>query len=395
MNSAPIRDRLSVAQVVAGLSKEYGGPSYSVPRLCDALASIGINTTLLSVAEHAAGPSCSSSGSYDDWRFTWDHSNVPGLKILRKSNELTRALRRLMPKTDIVHNHGLWLLPNLVAGREALRAKRPLIVSPRGMLSPTALSFSPWKKRTVWLLSQRSMVRRAACIHATSDLEYQEIRALGFSNPIAIIPNGIDMIEPTRKAEELEQQTVLSLGRLHPKKGLEQLLRAWVSLEARFPNWSLRIVGPSEDGYDEKLQRVANDAKLLRVSIEPAAYGGEKKAIYEAAHVFVLSTLSENFGLTVAEALSAGIPVVSSKGAPWQGLELEKCGWWIDKGVEPLTKGLAIAMSLPREELTAMGKRGREWMARDFSWNGVAQRMRETYEWTCGLGPAPSAVRLD
>ena len=113
---------------------------------------------------------------------------------------------------------------------------------------------------------------------------------------------------------------------------------------------------------------------LTRVSVEGPIYGDAKTAAYREADLFVLPTLNENFGLTVAEALAAGTPAISTKGAPWSGLESEGCGWWIDHGVEPLAAALAHAMALPREALKAMGDKGREWMARDFSWDRVAQR---------------------
>src|SRR2546427_8457893 len=88
--------------------------------------------------------------------------------------------------------------------------------------------------------------------------------------------------------------------------------------------------------------------------------------------VFVLPTLNENFAITVAEALTAGTPVIATKGSPWSRLETEGCGWWIDHGVEPLTVALVKSMSMPRAALRAMGAKGQTWVARDFSWGRVA-----------------------
>ena len=117
------------------------------------------------------------------------------MRELRCSSGLTRALRELAPKVDVIHDHGLWLMPNVEAGRAALLARKPFIVAPRGMLSSTALAFSRLKKRVVWALLQGDVVRRASCIHATSEQEHDEIRDFGLQNPIAIIPNGIDIPE--------------------------------------------------------------------------------------------------------------------------------------------------------------------------------------------------------
>src|SRR5262249_35817873 len=155
---------------------------------------------------------------------------------------------------------------------------------------------------------------------------------------------------------------VLSLGRIHPKKGLARLVHAWSKVEVGHPGWRLKIVGPPEGGHDNELRALAIALGLTRVSVEGPIYGDAKTTAYENADVFVLSTLNENFGLTVAEALAAGTPVISTKGAPWSGLEGEGCGWWIDHGVEPLASAMAHAMALPREALETMGKKGREWM---------------------------------
>src|SRR5262249_30544183 len=150
--------------------------------------------------------------------------------------------------------------------------------------------------------------------------------------PVAIIPNGMDLPElPARPtAGPPAERIVLSLGRIHPKKGLPRLIHAWSKLEAGYPGWRLKIVGPPEVGHDNELRALTSALGLTRVSVEGPIYGDAKTAAYQEADVFVLSTLNENFGLTVPEALAAGTPAISTKGAPWSGLEEEGCGWWID-----------------------------------------------------------------
>jgi glycosyltransferase involved in cell wall biosynthesis len=265
------------------------------------------------------------------------------------------------------------------------------------MLAPVALSFSRLKKQVFWAALQRSAVQQAACIHATSEQEYGEIRSFGLANPVAIIANGIDLPElaaqPT--AGPAAQRVVLSLGRIHPKKGLGCLLQAWSKVEAGCPGWWLKIVGSPEAGHDDELRALATALGLTRVSVEGPIYGDAKTAAYRDADLFVLPTLNENFGLTVAEALAAGTPAISTKGAPWSGLESEVCGWWIDHGVEALAVALAHAMALPREALRAMGDKGREWMTRDFSWDRVARDMLDVYLWLARRGEPPPTVRFD
>src|SRR4051812_44697201 len=135
---------MHAVHVIAGLRRTDGGPTYSVPRLCRALAAAGATIDLMTVAETAEEDRL--EGNFRERRFVWDGANVPIIRAVRRSASLASSLRQQARSADVVHDHGLWLLPNVYAGREARRAGRPLIVAPRGMLSPTALSFSRIKK---------------------------------------------------------------------------------------------------------------------------------------------------------------------------------------------------------------------------------------------------------
>ena len=387
---------LRTAQVIAGLDPVYGGPSYSVPRLCEALVAAGAATTLLSVAEKGSGQCERYHKGYHDCRFTWDYARIPILRRLRISRALSSALHDAALTADVIHNHGLWLMPNVDAGGAAASGPTPLVVSPRGMLAPEALAFSRWKKRAFWALVQGQVIRDAACIHVTSEQEYEEIRGFGLANTVAIIPNGIDLPElaAAQSAEPAVERIVLSLGRIHPKKGLARLVHAWSKVEARYPDWRLRIAGPPELGHDNELRALAVSLGLTRISVEGPIYGEAKTVAYRYADVFALPTLNENFGLTVAEALAAGTPVISTKGAPWGGLEREGCGWWIEQGIEPLAAALAHAMALPREALKAIGDKGRKWMARDFSWDYVGSSMLDVYLWLARRAEPPASIRF-
>jgi glycosyltransferase involved in cell wall biosynthesis len=383
-----------IVHVIAGLDAAHGGPSYSVPRLCAALTAAGAHVELFSVRtlgrREVVGSSVAGRSFAPDW------AHIPVLRELRCSSELVCALHETASDVDVIHNHGLWLMPNVNAGRVALRARKPFIVSPRGMLGAAALAFSRAKKRIAWALLQGDVVRCASCIHATSEQEHDEIRHFGLNNPIAIIPNGIDVPEPDNHSTAATEfsRIVLSLGRIHPKKGLDRLVRAWARVESAHPEWRLRIVGPDELGHANELAALAAELKTQRVSIEGPVAGDAKAAAYREADLFVLPTLNENFATTVAEALAAGTPVIATKGAPWHGLAREGCGWWIDHGVEPLVVTLAKAMEIRRETLQGMGAKGRAWMARDLSWDRVARDMLDVYGWLAVGGEPPGTVRL-
>ncbi len=384
-----------VLETIAGLSPHHGGPSYSVPRLSAALAEEGFEVSLLAVADAGAAASQAMEQGYREIRRPWNFANIPGLRALRWSSGFRRSVHQLARAHDVLHDHGLWLMPNLWAAHAARVAGIPFVVSPRGMLSGAALSFSAARKRLMWYGAQRACLTQAACLHATSAAEYVEIRRLGLRNPVAIIANGIDLPREMAAHDETKEHYVLSLGRLHPKKGLDRLIRAWSSIEAEVSGWRLRVVGPSEQGYGDELTRLTAELGCSKVSIEGEVTGPRKWQLYRDAGLFALPTRNENFGLSVAEALSCGVPVIATRNAPWQGLVSEACGWWIDDDWQELAHTLTTAISLSDDERRSMGRRGREWMARAFSWPAIAQSMAEVYDWLAQGPERPDCVRID
>jgi glycosyltransferase involved in cell wall biosynthesis len=249
-------------------------------------------------------------------------------------------------------------------------------------------------KRVFWPLVQRPAVQVATCFHATATSEYEDIRNAGFRQPVAVIPNGVDIPEDQPRSRAA-MRTLLFLGRIHPKKGIDMLLLAWARVEPVFTDWQLRIVGPDNAGYLDAMKRRAAELKLERVRFAGPVYGDRKWDEYRSADLFVLPTHSENFGLAVAEALATGVPAIVTRGAPWADLERQGAGWWIDIGVEPLFAALDNALGRGRADLDAMGQRGRAWISTAFSWSQAARQMGETYEWIVRGGSRPACVRAD
>jgi glycosyltransferase involved in cell wall biosynthesis len=280
----------------------------------------------------------------------------------------------------VFHNHSLWMMPNVYPGQCARRWSIPYVVSPRGTLGPAAFKGGSRLKSAFWTLLQRPSLAAVTCFHATATSEAAEVRSHGFRQPIAVIPNGIDMPEPeflrTHRARE-----VLFLGRIHPKKGIDMLLRSWQTLESAFDDWTLRIVGPDNRGHMAEMRSLCGTLGLRRVLFEGELTGDRRLQAYRRASLFVLPTRNENFAMTVAESLAAGTPVVVTKGAPWSGVLEHRCGWWTDIDHESLAAGLAQAMSMPAGTLAEMGANGQAWMASEFSWPEIGDRMLGLYRW--------------
>jgi len=318
------------------------------------------------------------------------------LHRLGRSPEMLRWLRAEAGSdaVDIVHNHSIWMMPNVYPGWATKGTSIPLVISPRGTFSEWAMGHSRAIKFLFWHGVQKRAIDHAALFHATAESEYEDIRRLGFRQPVAVIPNGID-IPGLDAGKTAGGRTLLFLGRVHPKKGVDLLLKAWIGLQSIFPAWSLRIVGPGDTRYLAELRALAGSLDAERVSFAGSLYGVDKTLAYQAADLFVLPTHSENFGMTVAEALAAGCPVVTTKGAPWSSLIEQRAGWWIDIGVEPLRLALGEAMSKHRQELAEMGAHGRAWMERDFSWDRIAAQMIESYRWVREGGTRPQWILND
>jgi glycosyltransferase involved in cell wall biosynthesis len=309
---------------------------------------------------------------------------------------MRRKLHEQASKSSILHVHGLWYMPSIYPSIVARRYGVPLIHAPQGTLGREALKFSRYRKNLMWYAAQKSAVDAASCLHATSEQEYSEIRDFGLRQPVAVIPNGVDVASvPSGVPERRGGRTALYLGRIHPIKGLDRLISAWGELEDNWPDWKLRIIGPDEGGYLNRLKHQTKELGLRRVSFEGSLFGSHKHNAYRSADIFVMPTLNENFAMTVAEALSQETPVICTKGAPWAGLEVNRCGWWVDHGKDALTRGLVDAMSKAPDELAAMGARGRAWMIKSFSWRSIAMEMSAVYAWLSGNGSLPRCVHLD
>lgn len=379
---------MRIIQVLPTLEEEASGPSYSVPRLAEALAELDHDVSLMTAGGQAVTP----GGRLDFQRYPRDFGNVPILRVLELSRGLHGALRRDAAQAQIIHANGLWTAPTLYPGWAARRSAAALVCSPRGTLSPVALARSAYRKRVFWLLAQRKAVAQAALIHATSEQEYRDIRTFGLRQPVVVIPNGIDLPAAPAGRGRGGRRRLLYLGRLHPIKGLETLLQAWAQVAAEFDDWELRLVGPGEDAYVTRLARLAADLRLPRVAFAGPSYGAQKTREYHSADLYVLPSLSENFGMSVAEALAHGLPVVTTHGAPWSRVAARGCGWWVAGETEAIAGALREALGKSPLALAHMGAKGRDWMAANYSWRSVAQAMEHAYDWLLRGGEPPDTM---
>ena len=362
---------MKVMHVLTSISNESAGPSHSVPALCSALNENGCDVTLYVL------------GNVPNKKFnfkieSFSYNRFLG-KLLGHSSAMKIALIKDAKHFDIIHSHMLWKGPNYYCGDAARKNNKPLIIAPRGTVSKWALEHSKWKKKIVMALWQKKALQQTEKFHVTSMQERNEVAGLGFCpERVFEVPNGVTI--PQVLSVKQRKKRIVFLSRIHEKKGVDILLHAWSGLYQLFPEWELGIVGPVDNDYADKMKSLATHLGCERVSFTGELTGVDKDKYLQESLLFVLPTHSENFGMVVAEALANGVPVICSKGAPWERLNEKKAGWWIDIGIEPLKSALVNALSNDHERLIEMGKNGRGWMKDEFSWNSVAKRIIVEYK---------------
>jgi glycosyltransferase involved in cell wall biosynthesis len=369
---------MRLCHIVPSLEERHGGPSKSVRALAQAQSSQGAAVDLLFT--HGGGPAASPV----------DCVPLPCLGFARQFPARiyrSPALRAHLLATPYacVHSHALWVRTVHYAAEAARRHRVPLVLSPRGMLSPWAYQHHRGRKRLAELLVHPGALRAAAGWHATSTEEADDIRRLGFAQPVCVSPNGVDLPGPDElapaRAAWLElvpaarnRPVALFYSRFHRKKRVRELLDLW--LAAPRGDWLLVMAGVSEEyTVDEIRGWVAARGAGDRVAV---ADGAGRPAPYAIASLFLLPSHSENFGLVIAEAMAAGVPVLVTDGTPWTRARTQDAGWcvpWAD-----YAGTLAGALQRPAGELAAMGRRGRAWMAEDFSWANAGRLLLTFYQ---------------
>lgn len=359
---------MKVLLTSTSLLPDYGGPAFSVSRLAVALADAGAQVSLWA-ADGSAATTALLPATSAVQRLIGTESEVLG-----RDGEPV-----------ILHDNGIWLPHNHRLSVLAERRGTPRVVSTRGMLEPWAMNHKRWKKDVAWWLYQRRDLKQARRHITSSASETRNVQRLALGVPVATVPNGVDVPEyrPMQCASESGNgrrvRTALFLGRIYPIKGLPMLIDAWARV--RPEGWRMCIAGPDEAGHQKQLERAVSAAGLGDVISFAGPIAPEMRAAtFFDADLFVLPTLSESFGMVVAEALAHGLPVLTTTAAPWPILRERGCGWSVDATVEGLAEGLRQATSLESEGLREMGSNGRALVVEKFSWKTIAELMLSTYK---------------
>jgi len=325
-----------------------------------------------------------------------------GPRTLGYVPQLKERIAALAP--DMIHTHGLWKYHSLVAADWGRRAHRPFLVSPHGMLDPWALGHFRLKKLVLGILYENRHLHGAACLQALCASEADSIRRYGLNNPICQIPNGVDLpaageLPPPKWVEGAKgRKILLYLGRIHPKKGLANLLAAWRLLKEQGENrdeWVLAIVGWDQGGHGGELKKqVAQNGLGDSVLFPGPQFGADKSASYRRADAFILPSFSEGLPMVILEAWAHRLPVLMTLQCNLP--EGFACGAALKIAGTPeaIAAGLLQLMTMTAGEREAMGKKGYRLVQERFTWDQVATEMAAVYRWLLGGGAPPQSVRL-
>jgi len=363
----------------------YGGPPRSLLGLCRALGDAGVDVEVFTTTANGTDPLPAAPGgtAYDGVPVRYFPLAWP--KRYWRGAGLRSALMKSAAQADLVHIHGVWNITGWSGVACARAAGVPYVISPRGMLQPAALQRHRAMKSFAYWSVERANLRSAALLHATSPLEANELTMYG--PPVVQIANGVAprdvsaaAIDRLRERARLQpgDAIVTFLGRLHPIKRLDFLAEAFAIVRRSHPNARLVIAGPDEGGHRARVEPlfapVAAETRWLGEVDAETTW-----ALLTSSRALVQCSDSESFGMSVAEALTAAVPVVVTRRSGWAEVEHTGCGFSVAHEPVAIADGLLRILDEPAQA-AAMGVRGQAWARRMFAWDSIGRAMRDAYE---------------
>ena len=378
---------MKVGFLLSSVSREAGGLFQSVRGLAKAVVSTDADVRVFGIHDEQ------SEVDLQEWRPLSVQAFHPRLRAWGYAKQLVPAM--LEADLDVLSVHGLWKYCSVASHQWHQRTGRPYVVHPHGMLEAWAVANARWKKRIAAALYENQHLRGAACLRALSEAEARSIRSYGLHNPICVIPNGVDLPELAAsdvKTQPANQKTLLYLGRLHPKKNISNLIRAWKeTFKSKHADpWVLAIAGWDQSGYENELKQLAVGSSIIFLGPQ---FGADKTKCYRTCDAFILPSLSEGLPMSVLEAWSYAKPVLMTAecNVP-EGFNAD-AALRIGTTPEQIVAGLKQLFTMSDDDRADMGRRGRTLAAAKFSWPQVGSQMRAVYDWVVG-GEMPDTVRL-
>jgi glycosyltransferase involved in cell wall biosynthesis len=370
-----------------------GGPPIVVERLCLLAPAEGWDASVITTSLYCDDDGSELENSLRE-RINAKVLPISKPRFLKRAYGADDAVDRAIRAADIVHLHTLWNPLNAIARKACMRHSRKYVMMPHGMLDPYALSQKRWLKRVYLAATERRNLQGACRLIFTTFHEREAAQeSLPWLGRGEIIPLGADKPQnmPRQAAREAfinsfpqvsDRRCVLFLGRVHPKKGLDRLLKILPELVSRHPNVLLIIAGDGEPSYMRDIQNVVYSTGLSSHVLFTGILEDEIKwSALACAEVFVLPSRQENFAISVVEAMHSGVPVViTDKVNSWPFVKKAQAGFVLKEKIEVnLTKRLDELLSDP-DKARCMGRHGQDFAKERFSWERVARDMVSLYD---------------
>jgi glycosyltransferase involved in cell wall biosynthesis len=382
---------MKILHVIANLAPRYGGPPKACFEMAKAVAHLGHKVTIYTTNQD--GPT--------ELDVPMDHSvfrdgveirffPIQQPRFLGTSFPMAKALRSLIPKVDVVHIHSLYLFHDTIAAHYCRVYNVPYLVRPHGTLDPFLYRRHRFRKSIMELLFENRNIKRAAAIHFTTEEEQQLAAPYIFKTPSIVIPNGLNLTEyenlpalgtfKIRYPKINGKKIILFFGRINFKKGLDILVQAFAKVARMREDVHLVIAGPDNEGLGAKVRDWLKDEGIFeRATFTGMLQGEDKLAVLQDAEMFVLPSYSENFGISVVEAMACGLPVIiSDKVNIWREIEKGQAGWVAPCDAEQFSKRMMELLDNP-EKAKDMGTNGKALVKEKFQWSGVALAMEKAY----------------
>ncbi len=321
---------------------------------------------------------------------------LPFLRCFSKSvgfvyaPQMRSALDSLMPQVDVVHTHLPFIYPTYAAGKAAIRHGVPLVYHQRGVLDPARLKFRSLKKQLYIRFREMQLLKEASCLISLTDAETASYRALGVDTRCEVIPNGVHVEEywqetPQEWLDKLripgDAQVVLFMGRLHPIKGADRLVEAFLRIRKQFPKAILVCAGPDEFGIQDQLGSMINgeDTAQSRVLFPGMVSGDYKKALLARADLFCLPSDAEGFSMAVLEAMASRTAVLLSPRCHFGEVVSAGAGMVAPKDADSVAAALSELLA-DGDALKAMGNAAFDLVSRDYTWEPLVDKLIAVYE---------------
>jgi glycosyltransferase involved in cell wall biosynthesis len=383
-------------QVAAHLDPKFGGISACVPPLAQATEAHGRHLAPVAVfCDPEEDTSHIERRNVQVFRFP------SGRSAWMRNSTPKERLRSLVEASDGVHIHGIWGQHSAVAANLAREMGKPYIVTAHGMLEPWALRQKRLKKSLYSMMVERPNLQGASCVHALTHAEVEDYRGFNLRNPVAVIPNGVDIVAGASPDLFLEKwphlkgrRLVLFLSRLHRKKGLDILCQTWSRIRRKFPEYHLVLAGPDCDDTRASTEELVDMLDMRDgVTFTGMLSGKMKWSALAAAEVFVLPSYSEGFSMAVLEAMAMALPVIVTRPCNFPEIAELDCGSVVEPEARQLESALLSMLTAGVERRRKMGRNGRDLILARYTWERIGQQLSELYDWVLN-GQMPTGVPI-